>query len=39
MSDRVVLMNQGAIEQIGPPQDLYTSPATEFAARFIGANT
>ena len=38
MSDRVVLMNQGAIEQIGPPQDLYTSPATEFAARFIGAN-
>ena len=38
MSDRVVLMNQGAIEQIGPPQALYTSPATEFAARFIGAN-
>jgi len=38
MSDRVVLMNQGAIEQIGRPQELYTSPATEFAARFIGAN-
>ncbi|HEY4201627.1 MAG TPA: ABC transporter ATP-binding protein [Devosiaceae bacterium] len=38
MSDRVVLMNQGAIEQIGPPQALYMSPETEFAARFIGAN-
>ncbi len=38
MSDRVVLMNQGEIEQIGAPQELYTRPATEFAARFIGAN-
>jgi ABC-type Fe3+/spermidine/putrescine transport system ATPase subunit len=28
MSDRVVLMNQGDIEQIGPPQELYTRPAT-----------
>ena len=38
MSDRVVLMNHGVIEQVGEPQALYESPATEFAARFIGAN-
>jgi ABC-type Fe3+/spermidine/putrescine transport system ATPase subunit len=38
MSDRVVLMNEGVIEQVGAPQELYTTPATEFAARFIGAN-
>jgi ABC-type Fe3+/spermidine/putrescine transport system ATPase subunit len=38
MSDRIVLMNHGVVEQVGAPQDLYTTPATEFAARFIGAN-
>ncbi|MBN9073454.1 MAG: ABC transporter ATP-binding protein [Rhizobiales bacterium] len=36
MSDRIVLMNQGRVEQIDSPEQLYSMPATEFAARFIG---
>ncbi|MBI3709803.1 MAG: ABC transporter ATP-binding protein [Proteobacteria bacterium] len=36
MSDRVVLMNQGRIEQIGTPEQLYDAPASRFAAEFIG---
>jgi ABC-type Fe3+/spermidine/putrescine transport system ATPase subunit len=36
MSDRVVLMRAGSIEQVGSPRDLFASPATEFAARFMG---
>lgn len=38
MSDRVVLMNTGVIEQVADPRHLYLRPQTEFAARFIGAN-
>jgi ABC-type Fe3+/spermidine/putrescine transport system ATPase subunit len=36
MSDRVVLMNGGHVEQIGRPEDLYDRPQTRFAAEFIG---
>jgi ABC-type Fe3+/spermidine/putrescine transport system ATPase subunit len=36
MSDRVVLLNRGRIEQVGTPEDLYDDPATRFAAEFIG---
>jgi ABC-type Fe3+/spermidine/putrescine transport system ATPase subunit len=36
MSDRVVLLHHGRIEQIGTPEELYDSPATRFAAEFIG---
>jgi putative spermidine/putrescine transport system ATP-binding protein len=36
MSDRICLMNQGQIEQIGTPQDLYFRPATRFVADFLG---
>ena len=36
MSDRVVLMNQGQIEQLGSPEEMYDLPATRFAAEFIG---
>jgi ABC-type Fe3+/spermidine/putrescine transport system ATPase subunit len=36
MSDRVVVMNEGRIEQIGAPQEIYDSPKTEFVASFIG---
>lgn len=36
MSDRVVVMNQGRIEQIGTPRDLYATPATPFVASFVG---
>ena len=36
MSDRIVLMRRGRIEQIGSPRDLYDRPATRYAADFIG---
>ena len=36
MSDRVVVMNAGHIEQIGVPRDIYDRPATEWIASFIG---
>ena len=36
LSDRVAVMNQGRIEQMGPPQDIYDSPTTEFVATFVG---
>ncbi len=38
MSDRIVLMNAGQVEQVGSPKQLYNEPGTEFAARFVGAN-
>jgi putative spermidine/putrescine transport system ATP-binding protein len=37
ISDRMVVMNNGQIEQIGSPIDVYESPATRFVAQFIGA--
>ncbi|MGH8708788.1 MAG: ABC transporter ATP-binding protein [Burkholderiales bacterium] len=36
MADQVVLMRDGRVEQDGTPQDLYSRPASAFAARFIG---
>jgi spermidine/putrescine transport system ATP-binding protein len=36
MSDRIVLMRQGRIEQIGTPRDLYDAPASRYVADFIG---
>src|SRR5207244_2276490 len=36
MSDRVAVMAQGLIEQVGPPAEVYERPATEFVAGFIG---
>lgn len=36
MSDRVVIMRAGRIEQVGTPEELYTRPKTEFAASFLG---
>ena len=36
ISDRVVVMNQGAIQQIGSPTDIYRHPANLFVARFVG---
>lgn len=36
MSDRVVVMNNGKIEQIGKPIDIYNEPANAFVADFIG---
>jgi multiple sugar transport system ATP-binding protein len=37
LADRVVVMNQGRIEQVGAPQDLYHAPASKFVAGFIGS--
>jgi putative spermidine/putrescine transport system ATP-binding protein len=37
LSDRIVVMNQGRIEQIGTPFEIYNRPATPFVARFVGA--
>jgi len=39
LSDRIVTMNAGRVEQIASPQEMYARPATEFVARFIGRNT
>jgi putative spermidine/putrescine transport system ATP-binding protein len=36
MSDRVAVMRQGAIEQVGAPAELYEAPATRFVADFLG---
>ncbi len=38
MGDRLVVMNEGVIEQIGTPQDIYIRPATFFVAAFVGDN-
>ena len=37
MADRIVVLNEGRVEQVGSPMDLYRSPATEFVAGFIGS--
>src|SRR5262249_31102867 len=37
LADRVVVMNNGRIEQIGTPNDLYHNPRTRFVAAFIGS--
>lgn len=37
VSDRIVLMNEGKIEQIGTPEQLYFQPKSEFVANFIGS--
>ena len=38
MSDRIAVFNQGRIEQISPPVELYERPATEFVAGFVGVS-
>ena len=36
ISDRVVVMNGGIAEQVGPPFEIYNRPATRFVAEFVG---
>jgi putative spermidine/putrescine transport system ATP-binding protein len=36
MSDRIAVFNQGRIEQVSPPVELYERPTTEFVAGFVG---
>ncbi len=37
LADRIVVMNDGIIEQVGTPQEMYDNPATHFVAGFIGS--
>ncbi len=37
LADRIVIMSDGKVEQIGTPMDLYRGPASRFVAEFIGA--
>src|SRR3954453_144706 len=38
MSDRIAVFNEGRIEQVSPPVELYEQPATEFVAGFVGVS-
>jgi len=38
MSDRLAVFNQGRIEQVGPPADVYEHPQSEFIAGFVGVS-
>lgn len=37
MGDRIAVLDDGAIQQVGPPETVYAEPATLFAARFVGS--
>lgn len=36
MADRIVVMSQGAIEQVGTPREIYRNPSSRFIADFVG---
>jgi putative spermidine/putrescine transport system ATP-binding protein len=38
MSDRIAVFNQGRVEQVGPPADVYERPATGFVTGFVGVS-
>ncbi|AKI01383.1 ABC-type spermidine/putrescine transport system, ATPase component [Hoeflea sp. IMCC20628] len=38
MSDQIIVMSKGRVEQVGAPEHVYNSPATEFVAQFLGAS-
>jgi spermidine/putrescine transport system ATP-binding protein len=38
MADTIAVMNQGHVEQLGPPEELYERPATAFVAGFLGVS-
>ncbi|WP_070988527.1 ABC transporter ATP-binding protein [Halofilum ochraceum] len=38
MSDRIAVMNDGHVEQMGPPREIYETPETAFVADFLGAS-
>jgi len=38
MSDRIAVMSQGRVEQVGGPKDIYESPATAYVADFLGVS-
>ena len=37
LADRIVVMNDGIVEQVAAPQEMYDNPATRFVAGFIGS--
>ena len=38
MSDQIIVMSDGRVEQVGPPSEVYNTPASEFVAQFLGAS-
>ena len=38
MSDKIVVMSAGRVEQVGAPEDVYNAPTSEFVANFLGAS-
>lgn len=38
MSDRVAVMNQGRVEQVAPPREVYEEPASAYVADFLGVS-
>src|SRR3989454_1068882 len=38
MSDRIAVMSQGRVEQVGPPEEIYEEPATAYVADFLGVS-
>jgi len=36
LADRLIVMNEGVIEQVGTPEEVYTNPANAFVGRFVG---
>ena len=36
MSDRIVLINKGEVQQVAPPQEIYSNPKNMFVANFVG---
>jgi spermidine/putrescine transport system ATP-binding protein len=38
MSDRIAVMSQGRVEQMGPPKEIYEEPATAYVADFLGVS-
>ena len=36
MSDRIVLINKGEVQQVGTPQEIYSRPKNVFVANFVG---
>ena len=37
MSDRLAVMNDGRVEQVGPPEQVYSAPDTAYVAGFLGS--
>ncbi len=36
MSDKIVIMKDGEIQQVGSPEDIYNEPVNQYVAKFIG---